>query len=183
MRTGGPPKNRQRFIAMDTSLQLWDSSKVSFEIWSVRLLLPSHLPFSLPWIGTSSFCQFIFFLLLFFRVVLSSQQNRAKGTEISRIPPDSHVQSLPDYQDPSPEGCTCYTGWAYIATWSSPKSIVYLTFTCNVVHPMGLDTCVVACSHHYGITQSISLPCKPSVLCLFLPSLNFWKPLIFLQSP
>ena len=60
-----------------------------------------------------------------------------------------------------------------------------LEFTLGIVHFMGLDKCIMTCTHHYGIIQSIFTALK--VLCALpihsSPSPpNLWQPMIFLLS-
>lgn len=64
-----------------------------------------------------------------------------------------------------------------LTTALSSKFIVYIRFTLGVIHSVGLDKCIMTCTHHYSIMQSIltalktlwALPIHPASLSPLVP--------------
>ena len=58
-------------------------------------------------------------------------------------------------------------------------------FTLGVVHPVGLDKCIMMCAHHCRIIQNSFTALKILCALSFHPYIppNLWQPLIFLLSP
>ena len=72
-------------------------------------------------------------------------------------------------------------------TWmhhNHPKSQFAWGFTLGAMHSVALEKCVMACIHHYGITQStftaLQILCAPFIHPFFLSP---WQALIFSRSP
>ena len=58
-----------------------------------------------------------------------------------------------------------------------------LGFVLSIGHSVGLDKCIMACIHHYGIIQCYFTALKVLYLALPIPPFllsNYWQPLIIL---
>ena len=167
-------KVKQLYVLLDKLVSL----KLSFFIHQrVPMVIVNVLqyPFSSPF--------FVFYYDIFKGTILGSQQNWwGQRLSISLLSP--HLYSLSCYQHFPPEWCICYSWWSDIDT-SSPEvhNLHYGSFTLDVVHSVGLDKCIMACIHHYGIIQSIFTALNPLCpTCSILPPATPWQLLFFLLS-
>lgn len=119
-----------------------------------------------------------------FRAVLGSQQYWEEDTDISYILPAPtlplSMHSPPVINIPHQSGTFVKTGKPTLTHQDHLTPMVYIGVHSSVMHSVGLDKCVVTCSHRYIITQSIF---TASVRCLFIPPATPWKPSTNSLSP
>ena len=78
---------------------------------------------------------------------------------MSHAPPAHITHSLPHCKHPPPVDM-CVTTDEPPLTHHHPESTVHLRVPLGVVHPLGLNKCLMTCIHHHGIIQSTSTTLK-----------------------
>ena len=132
----------------------------------------------------SGSCSMTLFFKHIFSAILDLQKNWEEDTEISHITPASHTcRGSLVISISHQSGTLVKIGEPPLRHNNYPKFIIYIRVHLGIVHSVHLNKCIITCSQHYGLIQSIFMALK--ILCappirLYLRT-SIWQPLAFLQ--